>query len=91
MKSKIYHLTFLILLAPFFCFGSAITPIPGNSTVCPDEANYYTINPGPQFSGCGTYTWTITNGTFNYGANPAVTIKTTSSATTTVAVYWLDV
>jgi hypothetical protein len=82
----------LILLFMFFGFSGiaqSISPAPGNSTVCPGETVTYTVNPNPNFSGCSSFTWTITNGSFVFGANPAVTTKTTTVLS--VDVFWNDV
>jgi hypothetical protein len=62
-----------------------ISPAPGNYTSCPGELIVYEIQPG-RFSGCGDYTWTVTNGSFSSTAT--ITSKTTT--TNEVDVYWKD-
>lgn len=81
------HLVFIFF--SFSGFAQSISPAPGNSTVCPGERIIYTVNPNPGFSNCSSFTWSITNGSFVFGANPAVTIKTTT--TVNVDVFWNDV
>lgn len=84
---KIVSLTILLLICAFVTFAQSISPEPGYTTVCPDESVRYTVNPNPDFSGCGTYTWTLTNGTFSLGQ----TVTSTTTTTGYVDVYWKDV
>lgn len=57
--------------------AQSIYPASGNYTTCPDEFYRYTINPNPDFSSCGGFTWSLTNGSFVSGQS--VTSKTTSA------------
>lgn len=89
MKTSKLLLIILLSLLIFPCvsFGQSVSPAPGNNTVCPGEVIRYTVNPNPGFSGCASFTWTLTNGTFTFGQS--VTSKTTTA--TYVDVYWNDV
>lgn len=78
----------------FFAVSTAIngqaiiTPLPGNSTICPGQQVFYTLSPGQNFSNCGIVTWTLTNGSFETGNT--VTTKT-GAVNVTQTVFWNDV
>jgi hypothetical protein len=82
---------FVILFVCMFCMMSYadpfISPMPGNYTVCPGEGIYYNLNPDG-VAGCGTLTWTITNGSFELYSDVTTT---TTRADQSVLVYWRDV
>lgn len=88
MKTKLNLLAIIWIMAYNLC-AQGISPAPGNSTVCPGELIVYTVNPNPNFSGCGSFTWTLTNGTFVFGQT--VTSKVVPSGNFNVDVYWNDV
>ena len=79
-------LVFLALVLPVEALSQIISPEPTNSTVCPDERIIYTVHPSP-YAGCGTYTWTVTNGSFRFGSD----LTTTTTKAPSVDVFWKDV
>jgi hypothetical protein len=84
--------SFTLIMACIVCstpaFSQSISPSRGTSTVCPGQAITYTVNPNPNFSDCGNFTWTLTNGSFDFGANPPTTSRTTT--TNSIVVFWTD-
>ena len=86
---QFFLITVLVSLIAPKSYGQAkITPLPGNSTICPGQQIFYTLSPGSNFNSCGTVTWTLTNGSFDSGN----TITTaTGPVTSTVTVFWNDV
>jgi hypothetical protein len=85
---KNYLIVFLCFMA-LLSYGQnpLISPGPGNNSVCPGIGLNYNVVPGPNYSKCGTVTWTVTNGSFAYGSS--VTSKTVA-ITANVTVYWDD-
>lgn len=49
-----------------------VDPAPGNNTVCANQQIIYSAS--PPANGCSTYTWTITNGYFQFSSNPKETV-----------------
>lgn len=70
------------------CMGQSISPVPGNTTICKGVETNYNLVPGPSFSGCGTVTWTVTNGSFSPTSDVT---STTSPVSNVVKVTWKDI
>jgi hypothetical protein len=87
-KTSVFVVLFICMLCVMRSYADPfISPMPGNDTVCPGEAIFYNLNPDG-VAGCGTLTWTITNGSFELHSD--VTTITTR-ADQSVVVYWRDV
>ncbi len=81
------HTVVLLVIVSFTSWSQSISPAPRIVTVCPGELVNYVLNPNPNFSGCSNFTWTLSNGSFNFGSS--VTTKTTT--TNSVDVFWNDI
>jgi hypothetical protein len=86
---KYLYMAILMCLITNTSIAQSISPEPGNYTVCPGQLVVYTVNPNPGFSGCGRFTWTISNGTFVAGQN--VTTKVVGAGNFNIDVFWNDV
>lgn len=86
MNKLLLTIAFTFISISILAQPPVISPMPGNSTICPGEEVFYTIQPG-NFTNCGSYSWTVSNGSFS--STTSVTTKTTTS--TTISVFWNDV
>lgn len=86
-KLLLFAIVLLGISISIYAQPPVISPTPGNNTVCPGEKITYQLQIGGNFSSCGSYSWTVSNGSFS--SVSSVTSKTSTS--NEVDVYWNDV